>query len=84
MPSDLDQIVERVLIRMDFQDRMLADIRQDVKDTKEQATRTNGRVTALERFQARLEGAHDALSWRTPLVVGVLCAIAGALASSLL
>ena len=77
MASDTDLIVERVLIRMDFQDRMLADIRDQCKAT-------NGRVTTLEKFQARVEGAHAAMSWRVPLVVGVVCAVAGAVASRLL
>jgi hypothetical protein len=41
-------------------------------------------VTALERFQARVEGHAQALSWRAPLIVGVVCTALGAGLAALL
>ncbi len=41
-PNSTDATFSRILSRMDYQDRLLLEIR-------EQTTKTNGRVTALER-----------------------------------
>ena len=77
--------------RMDAQDRVLAAIREDARSSTRQLDRvetqvrvTNGRVLALELFRARLEGAQTALSWRAPLIVGVVCAAVGAGVAALL
>lgn len=66
-PSDVNVILVR-----------LEALHEDVVEVKEQVKATNGRVTGLEKFQARVEGAQAALSWRVPLVTGVVCTALGA------
>lgn len=61
-----------ILRRLDEQDKTLEEI-------KTHAERTNGRVTGLELWRARLEGAKGALSWVQPLAIALVTggAIAG-------
>src|ERR1035437_571077 len=49
-------VVEYVKSRLDTQDHVMAGISEDVKATRKQATKTNGRVTMLET-QAAIEKA---------------------------
>jgi hypothetical protein len=44
---------------------------------------TNGRVSQLELWQARMDGARQAFSWVPTLSVGVAVGLAGALVSHL-
>lgn len=41
---------------------------------------TNGRVTELEKWKARLDGAKEAVGWVPPLAIGMACATVGAVA----
>lgn len=69
--------VDEILRRMDSQDKVLVEIRQ-------QAKLTNGRVTELEKWREFVRGGHAALAWRTPLLIGVVCAAVGGAIGTLL
>lgn len=63
-------------------DATIAEIRADVKylvvtleEVKEQVKKTNGRVTVLELWQAGLEGAKHANSWRGLLALALIPSI---------
>lgn len=74
MPSELEELhaqLSRIC-------STLSEIKTDIKEVKEQVKRTNGRVTAIELWKARIDGARAALgnSWVAVLgVAGVAVAI---------
>jgi hypothetical protein len=49
-------------------------MRDDIKETKQYASETNGRVRKLELWQASMNGAKAAMGWVSPVVVGTLTA----------
>lgn len=55
----------------------LDEIAKDVGEVKELAKATNGRVRKLEEWKAKVEGALAAASSTKPVVVGVVCLLAG-------
>lgn len=56
---------------------------EDLAEVKKQTTATNGRVTALELWQARLAGAAGATAWRPAFFTGLGLAGFAALAAAL-
>lgn len=76
-----------ILRRLDEHSIELREIKADVKETKAQAQKTNGRVTALEAWRARWEGYRDgaraATSWVQPLAIAVASGLVVALANVL-
>lgn len=59
------QQIDTILWRLSEQDKQLERIEQHAKHT-------NGRVSKLEIWIARAEGARNALSWVQPLVIAVV------------
>lgn len=54
----------------------VAEIKQDaLPEIKAEVKRTNGRVTQLELWQARLEGARSAFSWVQPAIGGIVSGV---------
>jgi hypothetical protein len=56
--------INTILWRLDRQDEQLRHIAEHVE-------RTNGRVTGLELWRARLDGAKAAMGWVRPLVIAL-------------
>jgi sugar-specific transcriptional regulator TrmB len=56
----------------------------DLAEIKQQVKTTNGRVTALELWKARLDGAKGAYSWVTPFVSAVLSGVIVAVVAAFL
>jgi hypothetical protein len=52
--------------------RRLDDLHEDVREVKQQAKETNGRVKSLELWKARTDGARAAMDWLKPLLVAVV------------
>lgn len=71
------QDIRTVLYRLDQQDKHLEEIKTQVKQT-------NGRVSKLEIWQARLEGARWAVSWVPTVATGTVVGVIAAAASKLL
>lgn len=69
MTSDQAQAI---LARLDAQAELLERIDRQVQ-------KTNGRVTKLELWQARTEGARAVFSWVSPAVAGIVSALVVAL-----
>ena len=63
-------------------ERLLTEIRDDMKETKELARETNGRVRSLELWRAKAEGAKWAMRWVPALVTGIICSGVGVLLSA--
>lgn len=76
--------VDEILRRMDSQDKVLVEIRTRADGIEAQAKLTNGRVTELEKWREFVRGGHAALAWRTPLLIGVVCAAVGGAIGTLL
>ena len=72
-----DATLDLVLWRLSELERLM----QRVHD---QARLTNGRLSELERWRARIEGARAAWSWITPVASSVMAAVATAAALKLL
>lgn len=83
-------LIEYVKARLDGQDHVLARIAEDVLATRRQATKTNGRVTALERKSEIQEALQEAQQknaderivgqrWRVNLYAGGAFLVAGAI-----
>jgi hypothetical protein len=64
---------------LDVQNVILREMREDIRDVKELAASTNGRVRKLELWQATVQGAKAAMGWVSPLVIGTGAAAAGVL-----
>lgn len=69
-PADVAAIVraemEPVRIEMRLQ---FTGVRENIEIVKDKQDKTNGRVKALELWQARLEGARHATSWIQPAAI---------------
>lgn len=76
--------VEVILERLGALAEKIDDLQEDVTETKEQAKLTNGRVTTLELWQARWQGAQQAMSWLPTVGTGVVIGVIVAVASHLL
>lgn len=63
----IDQLGEHLNQRLDQQDKALADIRRQTRET-------NGRVTALERARERAQGAVAAYRWIGVMFGGLVSA----------
>lgn len=63
---------------------VLEDVRDDVRETKEQVKLTNGRVTELEKWRARFEGALAVIGWAPATGIALIGAIAGAVATAII
>ena len=70
-PNEGQQILER-LARMEVK---LDDHGEDLKEVKELATTTNGRVTALEKNRERDKGFVAALTLLMPIATAVISAL---------
>ena len=70
-PNEGQQILER-LARMEVK---LDDQGEDLKEVKELATTTNGRVTALEKNRERDKGFVAALTLLMPIATAVISAL---------
>ena len=70
-PNEGQQILER-LARMEVK---LDDQGEDLKEVKELATTTNGRVTALEKNRERDKGFVAALALLMPIATAVISAL---------
>jgi len=70
-PNEGQQILER-LARMEVK---LDDHGEDLKEVKELATTTNGRVTALEKNRERDKGFVAALALLMPIATAVISAL---------
>lgn len=70
-PGDLTRMVAQIVWRLDAIERRLGEL-------GDQVARTNGRVSTLELWRARLEGVHAAVDWVRPAVAGVVAAVASA------
>jgi hypothetical protein len=73
-----------VMALLDTQNVILREMRDDIKETKQYASETNGRVRKLELWQASVQGARAAMGWIGPLVISLLSVGAGALLANLL
>ena len=71
-PGDLARMVAQIVWRLDAIERRLGEL-------GDQVARTNGRVSTLELWRARLEGAHAAADWVRPALSGVVAAVVSAL-----
>lgn len=65
-----EEKAEMILYRLDKQDEKLDKIH-------EQAVKTNGRVTGLELWRARVEGAKQAYGWVPAGSIAIAAAVAG-------
>lgn len=59
-------------------------IEEDVAEIKAQTKLTNGRVTALEKWQAGMQAVKAAFSWKAPLLVGIAVAAASSSIATLI
>lgn len=59
----------------------LVDLKQVVNETRDHVSVTNGRVSKLELWKARMEGTRAAYTWFLPVVAS---AIGGAVGSAVL
>lgn len=59
-------------------------IEEDVAEIKQQTITTNGRVTALEKWQVGVQAVKAAFSWKAPLLVGIAVAAASAVIATVL
>jgi hypothetical protein len=73
-----------VMALLDTQNVILREMRDDIKETKQYASETNGRVRKLELWQASVQGARAAMGWVGPLMIGTGAAAAGAALTKLL
>jgi hypothetical protein len=64
--------------------RELKGIREDTKEIKAEAKKTNGRVSSLEIWQAYVKGGLAVSSWAIPVITAVATALAVALVNYLL
>jgi hypothetical protein len=55
----------------------LGRVEEKVDATHEQACKTNGRVTALEKAKAYADGARAAMTWAPKLAFALIVAVAG-------
>lgn len=82
----LDSDLAVILSRLTSQDDVLREIKSDLKDTKAEVKRTNGRVTELEKVRAVNEAVvrdHDkGREWRkNALIALVTAAVTGGIGS---
>jgi hypothetical protein len=59
-------------------------LQDDVVETKEQVKLTNGRVSKLELWQAKVEGAKAAMNWLPASATGVVAGVIVALVTKFL
>lgn len=64
-PDDIRLIIHR----LDEQDKLLQEIMHHIEVT-------NGRVSRLEIWQAKVDGVRMAISWPTPLIFSVAAGVA--------
>lgn len=81
-----DSDIAVILSRLTSQDEALREIKDDVKETKAEVKRTNGRVTELEKVRAVNEAVvrdHDkGREWRkNALIALVTAAVTGGIGS---
>lgn len=60
------------------------DVQGDLGEIKAQTQETNGRVTALEKWQVSVQALKAAFSWKAPLIVGIAVAAFSAVAATVL
>ena len=77
-------LIEYVKVRMDSQDTQLETIARDVRAVHKQATKTNGRVTELEKQASINEALQESFrsrvanrKWGINLAAGCTCMIVG-------
>jgi hypothetical protein len=73
-----------VMALLDTQNVILREMRDDIKETKQYAAETNGRVRKLELWQASVQGARAAMGWAGPLLISLASVGAGAVLAKLL
>jgi len=63
--------INTILWRLDRQDEVMGEIKAEIREVRGHVEKTNGRVTGLELWRARLDGVKTALSWVQPLTIAL-------------
>ena len=79
-----EELHRLLLRRMDSQAEDIKEIRADVKAVVQQTKLTNGRVTKIELWRARIEGGKAAVSWIGTTSVTILASSIGGIVVYLL